>query len=1302
MKAIKLIIIIFLFFVSILFTTIAVVMYSNTVQKSMLKQVIKSINQSIPAKIQFEDFEGNLFQHFMIKDLKISYNRKTILSLHSLDMNYQFSALLKQKILIHSLSIDSLYIDFEIFKDRSNTFIRAFSLNKKTSESKKGNLPEITLNSFQITQSKICFTSDQKDQKFVKILNNINLKSQLMIRDNDIYYYQPILSFLIDDYPFQSKDIHLNISKEMIRLSARTININNSRFRVFSMLTDSLSIKKVYIESPKFDLSDIQLIKKDIGLSDQIYQIEGLFEQNPEFTKGDVLISDRNRKLRAQLSLSQKEPLKLNALITTSNFILSDALNETNKNRIGINDLFVDGQIKAHIEGNKLNGNNVTLDVNLTQMRINQELFTGIHLKLDKIKNLAIIKGESSHHQSLAKINAEIRDFFTHQQRINPQIQYQGSFTFKDLDLGNYINASPFDSLNIKHVETQFKGQGIDPLKADLTLKSQIKENTIHELCVDTLSLEVEKKSSDIDVKSFNIVLGEDQMNVSGRINISSILNKSAILNAIKELDFQLHLGRENLEKISHLSAQINPTFKLPQISAEGLSIQGQYNAKKREQAFESHLELQQIKADSLSAENIQLHLYAQPDLQQQGFQVQKASLNGLIKHIEIPPYQVNQIDLSSVLDGSELLNKLQIQIHDSLTVNSQMSYDFKQAPQIHFSDFQMISNRFNYRNTDDFVLSLDKSKYALDHFNIADGSSKIKLSAAYQTEKNIDLSLLLEQFNSDHLLSFIRLPNIKPSFINLNLDYTGTQNNGDLNFDLGIPTLETEYGKIDSLQFTIRQSEQKAMINATLKVANERISLSGNMPIVSHLKAIKDKNLILMDQAFELNIKSDPISLSQFNPHLKNQAFVDGNLKFDLHFYNTLSNFRSKGQLNLTGASLQYPEMGTHLKHINSQIRLVDQRIIIDSLRLDSGKGFLSAQGLMDYSQNQSFSIDSLKFDILSKDLHLFNSEKISTKLDSQLNISQIEGRNLVQGQITFKDSKVNLNKFKKNHQQSLVTPLLLQAEVSDSLSQITDIDLKSKRKITSDADIQLILPRNTWIKDQHFELEITGNIQVKKSGELVSIYGEINSQRGNISYYGKKFNIEEAQIIFNDKDYLNPELMINAFYRFREGNERRKINLIITGSVKQIQINFLLDGKTIEEKDAISYIVFGRNLDQLSSREQSSLNSGFNASEVFGSIFLNSITGKINDKVKDVLNLDVLDINGANPYGNSEIEAGKYFGDRVFISYSREFNLFNNKQINNESFNIEYQISKRLFLSGTQSNNQSSGIDLYFKWER
>src|SRR5690554_2483505 len=148
------------------------------------------------------------------------------------------------------------------------------------------------------------------------------------------------------------------------------------------------------------------------------------------------------------------------------------------------------------------------------------------------------------------------------------------------------------------------------------------------------------------------------------------------------------------------------------------------------------------------------------------------------------------------------------------------------------------------------------------------------------------------------------------------------------------------------------------------------------------------------------------------------------------------------------------------------------------------------------------------------------------------------------------------------------------------------------------------------TWISGKDMNFELTGLLHATSEKENIFIDGEVEILRGHYSLYGKRFNIEDAKIIFiNDKD-LNPVLDIKASYKFREENNRRTLYLLISGNLHSPSLSFILDSEQISEADAVSYIIFGKNMNELSNREQSSVGNEISAESIATSLLLNNIT--------------------------------------------------------------------------------------------
>nr|MDA3954517.1 translocation/assembly module TamB domain-containing protein [Bacteroidales bacterium] len=230
---------------------------------------------------------------------------------------------------------------------------------------------------------------------------------------------------------------------------------------------------------------------------------------------------------------------------------------------------------------------------------------------------------------------------------------------------------------------------------------------------------------------------------------------------------------------------------------------------------------------------------------------------------------------------------------------------------------------------------------------------------------------------------------------------------------------------------------------------------------------------------------------------------------------------------------------------------------------------------------------------------------------------------------------------------------------------------------------------------KDMNFELE--GSLQALKSSENLDLFGTLKVKKGFYKLYGKNFTFNKGELRFTGGHEINPMVDFSVLYRFRDIEQQlRKLTLNITGRLLQPELEFRLDEKNIEEKDAIAYIVFSKSVNQLSDNQLNKLMSSEN-------ITLNLALGQISNILKETLpwstRLDVVEIAGENNWKSSSVTLGKYITNKLYLSYEQSFVLDKKtNSVNTEKYILEYQLFRNLILKATnQSTN--SGFDLIFK---
>jgi autotransporter translocation and assembly factor TamB len=167
---------------------------------------------------------------------------------------------------------------------------------------------------------------------------------------------------------------------------------------------------------------------------------------------------------------------------------------------------------------------------------------------------------------------------------------------------------------------------------------------------------------------------------------------------------------------------------------------------------------------------------------------------------------------------------------------------------------------------------------------------------------------------------------------------------------------------------------------------------------------------------------------------------------------------------------------------------------------------------------------------------------------------------------------------------------------------------------------------------------------------------------------------------------------------YDFRDPDrELHTLTLHVEGRTSQPQLSFALDGKTIQEKEAFSYLLFGKAPGRLTAGEQMSLEE--NAANIARSLAIGKVTGIVTGSLKSSLGLDVVEVGGGKTWKSGSVKIGKYITEDLYLSYKQTF-AFDKREkvIEPERITLDYQLTRSLFLQAT-NQMPNSGFDLIFK---
>jgi translocation and assembly module TamB len=230
---------------------------------------------------------------------------------------------------------------------------------------------------------------------------------------------------------------------------------------------------------------------------------------------------------------------------------------------------------------------------------------------------------------------------------------------------------------------------------------------------------------------------------------------------------------------------------------------------------------------------------------------------------------------------------------------------------------------------------------------------------------------------------------------------------------------------------------------------------------------------------------------------------------------------------------------------------------------------------------------------------------------------------------------------------------------------------------------DMQVVMRNNNWIRGQGANIELRGDLDIKKKYEqTVRIIGDISVIRGTYENFGKLFRIEEGNVSFSGGQEIDPFLDILALHRVSDVN----VYINIGGRASKPKIDLTSD-PSMSETDIVSYLVFGASSSDIGSGERSAVEGV--ASGLAGGI----AAAQLERMLGSTVSLDVVSISGTN------VEIGKYLTEDLYIAYEKgtSESILDSTNITYNKVLVEYHILKNVTIDA-DIGGENPGADLFY----
>lgn len=568
---------------------------------------------------------------------------------------------------------------------------------------------------------------------------------------------------------------------------------------------------------------------------------------------------------------------------------------------------------------------------------------------------------------------------------------------------------------------------------------------------------------------------------------------------------------------------------------------------------------------------------------------------------------------------------------------------------------------------------------------------------------KNISLALLEKMEISDQVSGI---------FTGI-LDLSGTIEKpvltGEFSFD------NTEFSDYRFLQFDGNLNYSNNSFSAGLNVVPQdsgKLQAKGEIPLRFYPDSLK----------FGFNPKdsvSGKVTLEKLTLELLQALYPSGTftglIEGDLNLSGTVESPVPEGNIRLRDASAKMQEYGIDYRDIRLNLNFLRDKIELNDLQVRSPDGNLTGSGQVDFAS------DFYKGDISQSEIELkfnrfqpFNHRQFNLQMNGNATLGGKKGEVVYGGDITIPRSEIYipavLRMLGRLYVPELPKPLLVEElermELAGDTSQLAENIPVEGDTIRLDyfdkfrGNLRVRIPRNTWIKNDDLYIELSGDVELRKNNEYFELFGSVDVVRGQYDLLGKTFMVNEGSIVFQGGEEMMPQMDIKASYSFRNAQRVEQILTVqVSGTAESPEVNFQLDGSSISEGDALSYILFGKSMNELTIDEQDNM-TGAGGSSLAGRAATSILTSQLTNFLGDKLAVDYIEVKSDGGFDNATVVVGKYITNDLFVSYEQRFGETHEKDITKYEVKLEYELFRFLFFE-LNNSSRSSGFDVIFKFD-
>lgn len=435
----------------------------------------------------------------------------------------------------------------------------------------------------------------------------------------------------------------------------------------------------------------------------------------------------------------------------------------------------------------------------------------------------------------------------------------------------------------------------------------------------------------------------------------------------------------------------------------------------------------------------------------------------------------------------------------------------------------------------------------------------------------------------------------------------------------------------------------------------------------------------LLRSPGAQLEVRGDDFDLALLDPFLPARTReLRGRLTLQASLRGAEPRPRLEGWLELADGSVSVPLLRQRFAPIAGRLRLSDREIAIERLEVGPAGARAALSGSVRLDEASAPRAD-LRLALTS--FPVSRSPLFATDVTGRASLVGALDAPVVRGELALESASVSLREPRDPVQKEI----LVLAEESDGAAPREAAE-GSDWLDRADVELEVSVPRRTWVRGRGAELEVHGEVALHKQPFEAPLYtGGLELVRGSYVFQRKRFEVRRGSARFVGSREPDPRIDIEAAHRVRDVT----ILLFLTGTASAPEVRIASE-PPLSESDALAYLLLGRPAEELGA------GSGPGLEAAAAQLAAGAALGEVSGLLRDALPLDTIDVKIAEDGNGGEVRVGKYVTDRVFVRYGQAFGAEPEEEVE-----VELRLTPNWSLQSEITSDENAGADLIFQWE-